>query len=142
MPRKVGLLVSAFLIGSFAVLGLILWFYLQKPLAFLETQRAVMKPEDFLKAGNDIRSSFTQAITGMAQAVGGAILLIGLYFTFRNLRATERNLRLTQKTTAKNIAIAQTNIAIAQEGQITERYTRAIEHLGNKDSLAIRLGGI
>jgi hypothetical protein len=52
----------------------------------------------------------------MAQILGGAALLVGLYFTSQTLRTT-------------------------QEGQITDRFTKAIDQLG-KDTLAIRLGGI
>ncbi len=57
--------------------------------------------------------------TTFAQAFGGAVLLIGLFFTWRNLR-------------------------ISQEGQITERFTKAINQLGESgpEKLAIRLGGI
>ena len=33
-------------------------------------------------------------------------------------------------------------VEVAREGQITERFTRATEQLGNQDSTAIRLGGI
>jgi uncharacterized protein YjbI with pentapeptide repeats len=52
----------------------------------------------------------------LAQIIGGLIVLGGLYFTWRR-------------------------IEVAQEGQITERFTRAIDHLGNR-KLEIRLGGI
>ncbi len=57
--------------------------------------------------------------TTFAQALGGAALLIGLFFTWRNLR-------------------------ISQEGQITDRFTKAINQLGESgpEKLAIRLGGI
>jgi len=48
--------------------------------------------------------------------VGGAVLLVGLYFTAQTLRTT-------------------------QEGQITDRFTKAIAQLGDTN-LAIRLGGI
>jgi uncharacterized protein YjbI with pentapeptide repeats len=65
------------------------------------------------------RSQFTYenaARVTLAQIFGGLFLLIGLYFTWRR-------------------------IGVAEEGQITERFTRAIEQLGN-DKLEIRLGGI
>jgi uncharacterized protein YjbI with pentapeptide repeats len=52
----------------------------------------------------------------MAQIVGGAVLLVGLYFTSQTLRTT-------------------------QEGQITDRFTKAINQLGKND-LAVRLGAI
>ena len=59
------------------------------------------------------RTAFIQTMGGM---VGGSALLFGLYFTARNLQ-------------------------VSQEGQITERFTRAIDHLGS-DKMEIRLGGI
>jgi hypothetical protein len=52
----------------------------------------------------------------MAQILGGAALLVGLYFTSQTLRTT-------------------------QEGQITDRFTKAITQLGDTN-LAVRLGGI
>ena len=59
----------------------------------------------------------------LAQILGGLALLYGLYLTQRRIVATEESVR------------------VAQEGQVTERFTRAIEQLGHKE-MAIRLGGI
>jgi uncharacterized protein YjbI with pentapeptide repeats len=59
----------------------------------------------------------------MAQVLGGVALLVGLYLTWRRIAATERT------------------VEISQEGQITERFTRAIEQLGH-EKIEIRLGGI
>ena len=65
----------------------------------------------------------------LAQILGGVAIGISLYYTHKRVSATEKN------------------IIIAQEGQITERFTRAvdqlgaIDHLGNP-ALEIRLGGI
>jgi uncharacterized protein YjbI with pentapeptide repeats len=55
-------------------------------------------------------------VLAMAQILGGTALLSGLYFTWRTLRTN-------------------------QEGQITERFTRAINQLGSTEP-EIRLGGI
>jgi hypothetical protein len=57
--------------------------------------------------------------TTVVQAIGGAVLFIGLYFTAKTLHTT-------------------------QEGQITDRFTKAINQLGEvgPEKLAIRLGGI
>src|SRR6266487_3754656 len=52
----------------------------------------------------------------MAQILGGAALLVGLYFTSQTLQ-------------------------VSQQGQITDRFTKAIDQLG-KNTLAVRLGGI
>ena len=62
----------------------------------------------------------------LAQILGGLALLYGLYLTQRRIVATEDNVR------------------VAQEGQVTERFTRAIDQLGQNepDKIAIRLGGI
>ena len=54
----------------------------------------------------------------------GALVIVTLYFTWRRVRAAEQT------------------VTVAQEGQITERFTRAVEQLGNRDSMAIRLGGL
>ena len=53
----------------------------------------------------------------LAQMGGGAIGLVVIWITWRRLQ-------------------------VAQEGQVTERFSRSIEHLGNKQSLDVRLGGI
>ena len=53
----------------------------------------------------------------LAQIMGGAVGLIVIWITWRRLQ-------------------------VAQEGQVTERFSRAIEHLGNKESLDVRLGAI
>lgn len=60
-------------------------------------------------------------VLGLAQILGGTALLSGLYFTWRTLQ-------------------------VNREGQITDRFTRAIDQLGagegKNKSLEIRLGGI
>src|SRR5947208_1728811 len=53
----------------------------------------------------------------LLQALAGAIVLSGLYFTARTLQ-------------------------LNREGQITDRYTRAIDQLGHERSIDVRLGGI
>ncbi len=66
----------------------------------------------------------------LAQILGGLALLYGLYLTQRRIVATENNVRVAQET-----------VRVVEEGQITERFTRAIEQLGDQE-MAIRLGGI
>jgi hypothetical protein len=45
------------------------------------------------------------------------------------------------RATAAHLKAAQDQLVIAQEGQITERFTRAVDQLGS-DQLVVRLGGI
>ncbi len=54
----------------------------------------------------------------------------GAYLTFRRVTATERRAEAAQKT-----------VEVAERGQITERFTRAIDQLGS-GTLEVRLGGI
>ena len=142
------------------IFGVIVYIFGIRPNQQLEEAKVRLQPKEFLELKNNIR-------TALAQAIGGAILLIGLFFTWRNIRATEKNveiaqqnIRLSQDTAAKNLAITQKNleitqenirhtqentaktIAISVEGQITDRFMRATEQLGNNQSLAMRLGGI
>ncbi len=89
------------------------------------------------------------------QAVGillaGLVGLGGLYFTWQNLKqtrdSTERQLeqaRESQKTAQES---TRKTLELTEQGQITERFTRAIDQLGATDNdgnprLEVRLGGI
>ena len=69
------------------------------------------------------------ASVGQASAVflTGAVGLIGLYFTWQNTSQAQKS---TQRT-----------LELTEQGQITERFTNAIEQLGN-DRPEVRIGGI
>ncbi|UCE62316.1 MAG: hypothetical protein JSU63_11500 [Phycisphaerales bacterium] len=58
----------------------------------------------------------------LVQFFGGAGLLLGLYFTARRVTAMERRTEATE------------------QGQITERFSRAIDQLAS-ESLEVRVGG-
>lgn len=61
--------------------------------------------------------------TSALQFLGGLVIALGALFTARNIQLTQERNR------------------IEHEGQITERFTRAIDQLGSRE-LDIRLGGI
>jgi hypothetical protein len=124
-PRgvKTGLLlVGAGLLGGMIILGII-----YAPPWLVASWRGQVELKDLAKLESDAR-------TAVIQALGGTALLIGLFFTWRSIRATERNLQITQQTAVKNLVVAV-------DGHLTERFTRAIEHLGS-DQLVVRLGAI
>jgi uncharacterized protein YjbI with pentapeptide repeats len=75
-----------------------------------------LPPADKAKAINDIRAT-------LLQGIGGAVILLGAYFTYRQLQTGREQLQ------------------VAQQGQVTERFTRAIDQLGHTE-LDVRLGGI
>lgn len=66
----------------------------------------------------------TAARVVLIQGVGGLLLFTTAGISWLNLKATQRN------------------ILIAEEKQVTERFSKAVEMLGNENSTHIRLGGI
>jgi hypothetical protein len=81
-----------------------------------------LETKEFLKVKNDLHTSDIQLIATTAQIIGGIVLIFGIYFAWENLVAT-------------------------REGQITDRFIRAIDQLGatseeDKPQREIRLGGI
>ena len=77
----------------------------------------------------------------LAQILGGVAIGIGLYYTWRRVIIAEKDLKVSQDNLEATQKIAQENLKVAQEGQITERFTRAVDQLGD-EKLQIRLGGI
>jgi uncharacterized protein YjbI with pentapeptide repeats len=76
-----------------------------------------------LKAQNEVR-------TTLLQGLGGVVLLVGAYFTYRQVLNSREQL-----------AHSREQLQIAQQGQITERFTRAMDQLGHAQP-DVRLGGI
>jgi hypothetical protein len=69
-----------------------------------------------LKLQNDVR-------TTLLQGLGGLAVLVGAFYTYRQVQTGRRQLD------------------VAQQGQVTERFSRAIDHLGD-ESLDVRRGEI
>src|SRR5215211_9295632 len=66
------------------------------------------------------KKDLVQALGLITAGVAGAV---GIVFTWRGQRITQESLQETRKNT-------QENLRITREGQITERFTRAIDQLG------------
>src|SRR5829696_516895 len=110
------------------------------------------------------KKDFVQAVGVLVAGIAG---VVGLIFTWRNLRLTrentEKQLQATRENTEKQLQATRENterqlqvaregqertqettretLRITEQGQITERFTRAIDQLGETE-LEIRLGGI
>jgi hypothetical protein len=69
-----------------------------------------------IKLQNDVR-------TTLLQGLGGLAVLLAAFYTYQQVQTGRRQLNL------------------AQQGQVTERFTRAVDQLGS-DHLDVRLGGI
>ena len=81
--------------------------------------------------------TFVKQEVTFVKIITGLLVLVGLYWTSRRVLAAEKTVRVGQA----NVRVGQANVRVAEEGQITERFTRAIAQLGD-DKMAIRLGGI
>jgi uncharacterized protein YjbI with pentapeptide repeats len=87
-----------------------------------------------LKAQNAVR-------TTLLQGLGGVVLLVGAYFTYRQVSIGLEQLELARQQAQRSDERVRQQLQIAQQGQITERFTRAIDQLGHTQ-LDVRLGGI
>jgi hypothetical protein len=89
------------------------------------------------------RAKRAAAKTDLFQALGfimvGVAGAIGIFFTWRGQRLAQEGLEDTRRST-------QENLRLAREGQIAERFTRAIDQLGKMENekkvLEVRLGAI
>lgn len=96
-----------------------------------------LKLEERLKLEKDIlviekdRTAIQNGVyTTIVQSIGGGIVGFTAYIGYRNLKTGEENLKVGQK-----------NLKVTEDKQVTERFSKSIEHLGNGE-IAIRLGGI
>jgi len=105
-----------------AVVGLIAIIVLWKLPQWQIKRLRGLEPKERFDRVNEARKT-------LATILGGVVLLAGFFGTWQNLR------------------IAQENLRVSQEGQITDRFTKAIEQLGAVDAegvkkMVVRLGGI
>jgi hypothetical protein len=100
----------AVVIAAVGVTGLLIVVIVAAPPWFVHDRSL-----EGLKAQNQVR-------TTLLQGFGGMVLLAGAYVTYRQLTNSREQLQ------------------IAQQGQITERFTRAIDQLGHAQ-LDVRLAG-
>jgi len=111
------------LLGS----GLLIAIVLQKGPKWQVAHLKDLKPEELFQQENEARKT-------LAQIIGGILVLAGLYYT-------QDSLRVTQEAGDKSRELTR-------QGQITDRFTKAVEQLGKSDipgkesNIAIRLGGI
>ncbi len=105
------------LAATVAVVGVFLWVAVTEPSWLLDTSG--LKGSDLAKARNDFRG-----IT--LTALGGLVLIVGAIVGVLNLRQTSRILELQRR------------------GHVTERFSRAIEQLGQStpDKVDVRIGAI
>ena len=86
-----------------------------------------LTPKEKIEFEISLITAENNARTTLAQSIGGLLLILSLVATWYNIKATQKS--------------AQETIRINEEGKITERFSKAIELLGNAQ-IEVRLGGI
>lgn len=86
------------------------------------------------KLQNDARGA-------LLQGLGGAVLLLGAYFTWRQVQTSREQLQHNAEATREQLHATRQQLRIAEQGQLTERFTRAVDQLGS-EHVDVRLGGI
>jgi hypothetical protein len=85
-----------------------------------DMDHAKVAPTEHARARNDVR-------TTLLQGFGGMVLPLGAYLTWRQTQLSR--------------AASREELQLTREGQITDRFTRAVDQLGAND-VAVRVGGI
>jgi len=108
------------------IAGLIVWLVPKWQVVKLRS----LSPGDLFEQENEARRT-------ISQIVGGIIILAGLYYTSENLKTAQRAASQAETSAAESRDLTR-------EGQITDRFTKAIGQLGEtgKDKTSVRLGGI
>jgi uncharacterized protein YjbI with pentapeptide repeats len=120
--RVLILKLAPLMILSVLALGVLLCCTVVIPryLAANDMNYARVTPTELAQARNNVR-------TTLLQGFGGMILLIGAYLTWRQTQISR--------------AASREELRMSREGQLTDRFTRAVEQLGSND-VAVRVGGI
>lgn len=110
-------------VGSVSVLVAVLWMILARHL----------KPSSFQE-----RKDFIQLL---AQILGGATIIVTLFSTWYSVRDGQRKAEEGRLAAERNLQIATETLKETRYRQLTDRYSRAVEQLGNKD-LRSRIGAL
>lgn len=108
--------------GALVVVGVIvfalgLWLFIKLVPEQLASTNGITDPSE---RGQEIGRVRTAVLASLA----GILAAIGAYYTHRSFGLNRETLELSR------------------QGQITERFTRAVDQIGNDDSIDVRLGGI
>jgi uncharacterized protein YjbI with pentapeptide repeats len=118
------------------IVSLLVWYVPKRQVKKLANEPSEEKLTNFereekrLKLEDDTRKT-------LAQIVGGVFLIAGLFVTYNTYRLGTDNYRLGLEQ--QKISIQKQDLD--RRGQITDRFNKAVEHLGN-DEITVRLGGL
>jgi hypothetical protein len=107
-------------------------------LAGLPPADQAARREGRAKIQNDARTTLLQGLAALLVLSGAGI---GAAVTLRQVRIGREQLQQAREQAQRSDKRLHEQISIALEGQITDRYTKAVEQLGHSQ-LAVRLGAV
>lgn len=102
--------------------------------AWLTQHPHLNDPAERQKAASDARTG----VVAFIAVLGG---LGGLYYTSKTFRASREAQDSASKTASEAAQLSQETFSLSERGQITDRYSKAVEQLGD-DSHDVCIGGI
>jgi uncharacterized protein YjbI with pentapeptide repeats len=100
----------------------------------VRTLGGTLRPAERVEAENDVRMALLQAISGV-------LLALGFLITWVQLGQAQKQFNTSQEKTQQQLEQNGTQLSIARTGQLADRFSRAMEQLGNS-SPDVRIGGI
>ncbi|HEY3115398.1 MAG TPA: pentapeptide repeat-containing protein [Chloroflexota bacterium] len=141
-PRRAGWITLALAIAAF-LLGCVLVFprLLYPAISDRELDEAQVNGKDRIQLKSERLKLQNDARTTLLQGLGGAVLLLGAWLTYRQLVTNREQLQHAVESNRQQRELDREQLRVAEQGQITERFTHAVDQLGS-DRLDVRLGGI
>jgi hypothetical protein len=140
--RRAGWITLALAIAAF-LLGCVLVFprLLYPAISDRELDEAQVNGKDRIQLKSERLKLQNDARTTLLQGLGGAVLLLGAWLTYRQLVTNREQLQHAVESNRQQRELDREQLRVAEQGQITERFTHAVDQLGS-DRLDVRLGGI
>jgi hypothetical protein len=91
-----------------------------------------------LKLQNDARTTLLQGLAAVLVLTGAGI---GAAVTLRQIRISQGQLQATREQMQHTLETTQQQLNLTEQGQVTDRYSRAVEQLGHQKAL-VRLGAL
>jgi hypothetical protein len=91
-----------------------------------------------LKLQNDARTTLLQGVGALLLLTGAGI---GATVTLRQVRVSQDGLHATREQMQHTLETTRQQLNLTEQGQVTDRYTRAVEQLGHEKA-PVRLGAL
>jgi uncharacterized protein YjbI with pentapeptide repeats len=91
-----------------------------------------------LKLQNDARTTLLQGLGAVLVLTGAGI---GAAVTLRQIRVSQGQLQTTREQMEHTLESTRQQLRLTEQGQVTDRYTRAVEQLGHEKA-PVRLGAL